>query len=340
MKVAELIGLGKIVYRDYPRPTPGPGELIIKVQAVGLCSTDVKACFYGHPYLSPPCVLGHEFTGTVTEVGAGVTRFRIGDAVVAAPYVECGQCALCKQGLGELCSHKSFISGALQEYVRLPSRIVEQATLVLPEGVNFVLGTLVEPLACVFNAIERAKVQAGKYVLVIGAGPMGIMLAQVAESFGANVLVSERSQARLQAAERLGIPVIRSTDQDFTDLLDTVWARREADIVFVAVGASAAVEQSLGLVSPGGTLVVFGGMPKGELLRLDAYSIHYREVTVTGSFGYRAAHFRQAAQWLAKYAHRVEGIITDVIPFTDVLGALQRVRDGHGLKTVVRFLPE
>lgn len=340
MKVAELVALGEIAFQERPRPLPGPGEAVVRVQAVGLCTTDVKACFRGHVYFAPPCVLGHEFSGIVDEVGCDVDRFCVGNAVVAAPYVECGQCALCRQELGELCQHKSFIAGSLQEYVLLPRRIVELAAFVIPLTLDPVVATLAEPLACVHNAVERARVGAGDDVLVIGAGPMGVMLALVARSLGARVVVTERSPTRVHSASHLGLTVVNTVEQDLTEYLTAHWQRQDARVVFVAVGSPTAVEQSGRLVAPGGILLAFGGMPGGERVCLDAHAIHYREIIVTGSFGFRMDQFRRAVSWLSDHVDEARAVVTDIVPFSDVLGALQRVRDGQGLKTVVSFLPE
>ena len=116
MRIAELTEIGKIEYRESPVPHAGSGELLIRTRAVGLGGTDLKAFLRGHPYFKPPCILGHEFSGTIAEVGEGVEQYSVGEAVIAAPYVECGQCKLCLRDLGELCKQKAFVPGALQEF--------------------------------------------------------------------------------------------------------------------------------------------------------------------------------------------------------------------------------
>ena len=220
MQIAELTEIGKIEYRQVPVPQAGPGELVIKTRAVGLCGTDLKAFLRGHPYFKPPCVLGHEFAGTIAEVGEGVEAFAIGEAVVAAPYVECGQCDLCLRDLGELCKHKAFVSGALQEYILVPREIVNAATVRLPAGVDFIAASLAEPLACAVNGIEKASIESRDSVLVVGGGPMGALLAQLARSITLRVAVSEIAPARISALRNLDLTVIDPSRKDTSQHLE------------------------------------------------------------------------------------------------------------------------
>jgi|AntAceMinimDraft_16_1070373.scaffolds.fasta_scaffold00288_7 L-iditol 2-dehydrogenase len=337
MKIAELVEIGKIGYREIPTPHAGPGEIVLKTQAVGLCGTDVKAYFKGHPYFTPPCILGHEFTGTIVEVGPEVDRFKVGERVVAAPYVECGVCDLCQHDFGEMCEHKSFVTGAFQEFILLPRAIVEQGTFRLGAEVDFSVGSLAEPLACVHNGIEKADISNGDTVLVIGGGPMGVMLALLARTKGAQVLLSEISVSRIEAARHLGLAVISPQEEDLSERMTAEWGRDKADRILVAVGSKAPVETAFDMAAPAGRVLLFGGLPKGDRVCIDAFAVHYREISLVGSFGYNLRQFGEAVNWLNDHAQDFPGIITHTFPFSELEKALQLAKEAKGLKIVIEF---
>jgi len=337
MRIAEMTKLGEITFREVPRPEPGPGEIVLRIHAVGICGTDLKAYRRGHPYFAPPCVLGHEFSGTVHTVGADVSRFTVGDRVVAAPYVECGGCEVCQRGLGELCRQKPFVSGALQEYVLLPEEIVNKATFALRPDISFATASLAEPLACVINGIEKAAVSADDTVLVIGGGPMGALLALVARSITPDLAISEIAPARIEALGRLGLPVINPSVEDLPERLEMLFGRPAASQVLIAVGLPPVAEGAMKYVAPGGTALLFGGLPKGAKLTVDPYAIHYQEVTLCGSFGFRLEHFRRAVEWLEVHGSLAKSLISSTVRFEEVETAFTLAEQAEGLKTVVLF---
>lgn len=337
MQIAEMTEIGRITYRYVPIPRAGPGELVIKTRAVGLCGTDLKAFLRGHPYFKPPCVLGHEFAGVVSEVGRGVEAFAVGDMVVAAPYIECGQCDRCQKGFGELCVHKAYISGALQEYILIPREIVHAATVRLPLGVNAVVASLAEPLACAVNGVEKASIDASDSVLVIGGGPMGALLALKARSITPRVAVSEILPTRIEGLRNLGLDVVNPSQADLGQQLEERFGTPQADKVLIAVGISEVAEQAMAWAAPGGTVLLFGGLPKEARLTVDPFVIHYQEITLTGSFGYRREHFETAVAWLAKHASQAALLVTHTVLFNQVEEGFEIARRGDGLKTVVVF---
>lgn len=337
MNIAELVEIGRIVHREATAPRAGPGEIVVKTRAVGLCGTDLKAYLRGHPYFAPPCVLGHEFTGTVAEIGKGVESFSVGEAVVAAPYVECGTCDLCRRDLGELCKNKAFVTGALQEFILLPREIVEAATFRLPVAVDFAVGSLAEPVACVVNGIERASVEDRDSVLIVGGGPMGALLALMARSISPRVVVSEVAPARIDALRGFGLPVVDPSKESVPERLEKLFGSPYADKVLIAVGARAAAEEALAWTAPGGTALLFGGLPKEDRLTIDPFQIHYQEVSVVGSFGFRLDQFRVAVSWIGEHVSDVAAIVTDTVPFHDVEEGFGLARRAGGLKTVVTF---
>jgi len=336
MRIAEMTEIGKIEYREVPVPRAGPGELIIRTRAVGLCGTDLKAFVRGHPYFKPPCILGHEFAGTISEVGEGVEDFVLGESVVAAPYVECGHCALCLKDLGELCKQKAFVTGALQEYIRIPREIVEAATHRLPADVDFTVATLAEPLACVVNGIEKASIESQDSVLVVGGGPMGALLALMARSITLRVAISEIAPARIVALRNLGLTVIDPSQESIPHRLEQ-FGDPQADKVLIAVGVKSVAEEALAWAAPGGIALLFGGLPKEARLTIDPFAVHYQEVTIAGSFGYRLDHFTTAISWLSKHAAEAARLVTHTVPFEQVESGFAIAQSGDGLKTVVVF---
>lgn len=337
MKAAELAALGRIAIREVPVPDVEAGDVLLKTLAVGLCGTDVKAYRRGHPFFQPPCVLGHEVVGVVVSVASQVVGIAPGMRLACAPYAECGICAICRRGLGELCNNKDFISGALQEYIRVPGNMVGRAIVPVPAALDDATATLFEPLACAMNGIERARVARGGTVLVIGGGPMGALLALLARARENRVLVSEINGIRRRRLEQLGLAAVDPTNVPLSEALETAFGAPNAEKVLVAVGHRHVAETAVGLTAPGGSVLLFGGLPKGEVMSVDPYDIHYREVSVVGSFGYRLAHFRSAAAWAAEHAGELKQLITAVTSFLCVGDAFAAAERGDEMKIVVGF---
>lgn len=337
MRVAELVELGRVAVRTAPVPVPGPGEARMRVRAVGLCGTDVKAFRRGHPYFRPPCVLGHEAAGTIDAVGDGVRSVRVGERVVSAPYVECGSCDVCRRGAGELCEHKAFTAGALQDYLILPARILATATLTVPDSVSDDLATLAEPLACARNGVERAGVLAGDRVLIVGGGPMGALLGVLSATITSHVLVSEPNASRRGHLAKLGLASVDPAGAALAPALTERFGGPEADRVLVAVGDRVVAEEAVAWTARGGTALLFGGLPKGEPFCLDSFAIHYREVTVAGSFGFQVRHFREAVAWIAAHSDALAPIVTTAVSLDDAATAFGSAADPDGLKTVIRL---
>ncbi len=337
MRVATLAELGRIVVSRAPIPAPGPGSARLRVGAVGLCGTDVKAFRRGHPYFKPPCVLGHEVVGVIDAVGEGVRTPAVGDRVVCAPYAECGGCSVCRRGVGELCAHKAFVAGALQDYILLPPEILARGVFPIASGIADEVATLAEPLACAMNGIERAGVRTGDRVLVVGGGPMGALLAVVARTITPAVVVSEVSSARSGHLRRLGLTVVDPAAAPLGEALRATLGEPEADRVLIAVGDRSVAEDSIGWTASGGTALLFGGLPKGERISVDTFALHYREVTIAGSFGFQIRHFRDAVAWIGEHSDSLEGLVTASVPLADAARAFEQAERPDGLKTVIRF---
>lgn len=336
MRVARYNGPGALEVVDHPVPAIGDGEALVAVEACGLCGTDVKTFVRGHPLIPPGSVLGHEVAGVVEQ--SRHTAFAVGDRVVVAPYAPCGQCALCRRSLPSLCErlYEAMLDpGGFAEYVRVPARLLDQATLHVPEGVSLDVASLCEPLACCVHGLEALGLDRVGSLLIIGDGPMGLMQAALARALGVGpVLLAGITAERLAFAERVADIVI---DVSRTDLAEAVRAVLPAapDAVVVSVADLAALTAAIDIVAKGGTVNVFAGMPRGTTMPLDLTRVHYHEVRVLGTFGFGPADFRRAFDIITANTAPFESMITDRVGFDQIEGAIRHAADHRGIKTVM-----
>jgi L-iditol 2-dehydrogenase len=271
-----------------PVPAPGPGEIVIRVAAALTCGTDVKVFTRGYHsrMIVPPALFGHEFSGAVAASRSD--RFPPGTMVVAANSAPCGTCFFCGIGRPNLCRDLLFVNGAYAEFLRVPARIVEKNCHVVPAHVHPVAAALVEPLACAIKGVADAGIRAGESVLVIGAGPLGLMLARVATLAGAVVTSVDADPARLAVARELGVAhtVAGALTAERAGCLrgSTEPHGLGYDCVIEAIGRPETWHAACDLVRPGGRVNLFGGCPQGTELRLDATRLHYEEIALVASF--------------------------------------------------------
>jgi L-iditol 2-dehydrogenase len=284
-----------------PRPEPGPGDVLVRIEAALTDGTDAKAYRRGHPVLlgPPPSPFGHEWCGV--DVAAG-------RRVVAANSAPCGECAACARGQETLCASLFPLwNGAYAEFALIPERIARVNLLPVPAALTPEVAALVEPLACCLHGVEVAGVQAGDTVAVLGLGPIGLMLcACVADAGGWPVGVGGRPERRALATEfgaRAG-------------------NGEGADVVIDAAGTEEAWRRAVELVRPGGTVVFFGGLPRGTELSTDSYRLHYEELTLRGAFHHAPRHVRAALAFLASGAYPWERLITHRVGLEGVAALL------------------
>ena len=292
MKAALLYASGDLRIEDVPKPEPGPGDVLVQVEVALTDGTDLKTYRRGHPLLAreSPARFGHEFCGIVD-----------GRRVVAANSAPCGECDGCTRG--EQCRALEFLAGAYADWIVVPERIAAVNLLPVPAGLAPEVAALVEPLACCLRGVERAGMQAGDRVAILGAGPIGLMLAAcVADAGGWPVLVGGREERRALAG---------SFGAEAGDGAD-------ADVVFEAVGSDDAWEDAVALGRPGGTVVLFGGLPRDARPPVDAYRLHYEELTLRGSFHHTPATVRAALGFLASGAYPWELLVTHRLLLADL----------------------
>src|ERR1700737_3909412 len=213
MMAAVLYGKEDLRLEQVPVPHAEAGELVVRVGAALTCGTDLKVYRRGYHamMLKPPMPFGHEFAGVVAEVGAGVTAFREGDRVVALNSAPCDACFFCRHGQQNLCDDLLFNNGAYAEFIRVPARIVEKNTLLVPDGVPLEHAALTEPLACVVRGLEESGAQAGDTMVVIGAGPIGLMFMHVAELASVRVIAAVKREDQIAAAKLFGATCVVQT---------------------------------------------------------------------------------------------------------------------------------
>lgn len=286
---------------EAPIGVPAPGEVLIKVGAALTCGTDFKAYRQGHPVLlgELPSPFGHELAGVVVEAGPTVTRFKAGDRVVAANSAPCDNCFFCARGQNQLCDNLKLHNGAYAEYNVVPARIVKHNMHLLPDGMEFSLAALSEPLACALHAVDVLSVRPGEQAAIIGAGAMSLLLTQSLAARGARVIVVGRSRKNLELSKAAGAAETFSIDDgDPIKEVRRFTEGRGADCVFEAVGRPETWEQSLSMVRKGGKVCLFGGCAKGTHVPVDAHRVHYGQISLHGVFHYTPKHFTTALELL------------------------------------------
>lgn len=337
MKAAVLHGASDVRFEDVATPSPGPGELVIQTLAALTCGTDLKVVRRGYHarMLKPPCVFGHEAAGRVAVVGEGVTSWKAGDRIVAANAAPCGACRSCLRGRESLCEDLIFWNGAFAESYVIPARVVSRNVLplgdVAPED-----AAMTEPLACCVKGVDDARVGVGDRVLVIGAGPVGLMLIRLCVLKGAHVTAAARRPDSLVVACEHGAVEAATVGSDEHGLALTAAANPVFDLVFDAAGAAETAALAIRSAARGGTVSLFAGCPAGTRVDLDVTRVHYDEIRILGSFHHTPASFREAFRLIATKAIDPAKFVTDRKALCDLPEGLINPAPG-ALKTLVVF---
>lgn len=344
MRAAVFHGPQDLRVCHIPRPRIAETELLVKVAACAVCGSDVRTFRHGARNISKPVVLGHEVSGTVTEVGRGVSGYRVGQRVAVAPAIPCGDCGYCRRGAETMCERLRSIGyefdGGLAEFMAVPSSAVRAGCVnSVPENVSFDEAAIAEPLACVINAQELVGLGDGDTVVVLGAGPVGCLHARLARVRGAStvVLVDIRPE-RLPLAEAFGADLlIDGSREDVRVRVLEATGGEGASVVIVAAPSHRAQEQAITLAARRGRVNFFGGLPKtAPIISLDANIVHYRELSIVGSYGSRPAHNRMALELIAASRLCVRPLIGLELPLDRVVDGLHAVEQGRVLKVIVR----
>jgi L-iditol 2-dehydrogenase len=319
MRIARSIGVRDVVVDEVPDPVAGPGDVICRVLACGVCGSDIS-----DGWVAPkvPVVLGHELTGEVTALGDGVGGLAIGDRVIIHHHAPCGECRRCRRGHETLCESFGMTSldpGGFAERVRVPAELV--AELLPLDGLDPEVGTFVEPLACVLRALDRSGLRAGDSLLVVGAGTSGLLAIAAAHARGVEAIwVREPRPDRMERALALG------AERHGNELVD---------VVLLATSAAAGQADGFTAVAPGGVLCLYAPPPPGRALDLDGIALYRREVDVVASYSAGPADMLAAQALLSRGAVDPAPWITHRLPLTDTARALDLVRSGEAVKALV-----
>jgi len=316
MKALVYEGGWQMPLRDIEAPIPGSNDVIISVQAVGICGSDVHGFMGTTGRRKPPIVMGHEFSGVITATGEEVTDYRVGDRVIAQPLLVCGTCNNCKAGLWNICVNRSGLgmnlNGAYAESVCVPQQMLFR----LPDEMSWEQGAMVEPLAVALHALNRTPIKLMDSVVIIGAGTIGLLTLLAARLKGAGlVIVTDLSSHRLEMARKLGADVMVNVgEQNPLEVVQQHTNGRGVDAVIEAVGVTATVQQSLALVRMGGHVTWIGNsQPEVEL---NMQQVVTREVTIAGAYGFNI-EFGQSIEAIRSGRIDVMPLIEKLAPLED-----------------------
>jgi L-iditol 2-dehydrogenase len=344
MRVVRFHAPGDVRVEDAPEPAAGPGDLLIRVRNCSLCGTDAKIWRSGHPDLRPPRVLGHEVAGEVVEVTDGARGWSVGDPVQVIAAIPDGTCHECRHGWPSVCPDQERIGyqhdGGFAELMRVPAKALAAGGVNrIPEGLSFAEASLAEPLSCVINGQELARVGQGQTVVVVGAGPIGCLHVRLARARGAaRVVLVELSARRLELAAGLVAPdeAIAAEATDTVEAVRGLTGGRGADVIIVAAGSGRAQEDAVAMAARRGTVSFFGGLPKDSpTITCDANIVHYRELSIVGANGSSPDHNRQALGLIASGAVPVADLITHRLPLERTVEGIHTVTRGEAIKVTV-----
>jgi L-iditol 2-dehydrogenase len=341
MKAAMYYAIGDVRYEETDVPDIGPGDVLLKVGAALTCGTDVKTYKRGHPILLKvtPALFGHEYSGTIEELGKDVKGFELGMRVVATNSAPCGTCFLCKRGMFNICPElkATFVNGAFAEYIRVPEAVVKWNMHPIPDDLPFQHAALTEPLACVVNGIQQSNIQLGDTVTIIGAGPIGQMMIMLAKKQGAStIIVSDLAELRRDKAKQAGADiVIDPASQDPIELVKEETSGHGADVVIEAVGLPVTWEQAVDMTRDAGTTLLFGGAASGTKFQIDTERFHYGQLTIKGVFHLLPRNVEQALKLIIAGDVNPDILISHEMPLKDLTKALELMSTGQTMKVAI-----
>jgi L-iditol 2-dehydrogenase len=321
MKQAVMTAPGKIEIREVPPPAPAAGQVLVRMKRIGVCGSDIHVYHGKHPYTSYPVVQGHEVSGVVDRIGPGVKGFSPGDPVTFQPQVTCGRCYPCQHGQYHICDSLKVMGfqtdGAAQELFAVDAAKV----LHLPAGMSLEHGAMMEPLAVAVHALARGGGAAGRKVVVLGAGPIGNLVAQAAQGSGAaQVLLSDVSDYRLELATRCGLPRgVNPAQVDLGEEIRRRFGESKADLILECVGAQKTIESAVSVARKGTDIVVVGVY--GDRPVVDMGLVQDRELRLIGTLMYQEPDWRQAIALVDARKVNLDPLVTDRYPFERYLDA-------------------
>ena len=343
MKAVVLRGPNDFISTEIDKPSIAPDEILLRMRRAAICGTDIRIPEGKKTKdIHYPSVIGHEICGTIEEVGAQVSGYEVGEKVSVANVIPCGNCPSCLSGRENACMHRMAIGyqydGGFAEYVRIPASCIRGGNLVkLPENVSFTAGALIEPLSCCIRGLKNAGTGFNDAVLVVGAGPIGLMHIQLSNIAGARkVIVSEPNAFRREKALEVGASiVVDPTKEDLAEIVRRETGGMGVDVIIVAIGVPALVNDTLKLARKGGTVCLFAGFAGTGECTIEVNTIHYNELNVCGSTAYKRSDYLAAAEMVKNGKIDLDKIATHVFPLEKFHEAYDVCKSGAGLKIMI-----
>jgi 2-desacetyl-2-hydroxyethyl bacteriochlorophyllide A dehydrogenase len=336
MRQAIMTTPGKIEFRDVESPKPGPGQVLIRVQRIGICGSDVHVWHGKHPYTSYPVIQGHEYSATVEEVGQGVEGIKIGSKVTATPQEVCGKCKPCQRGDYHICDTLK-VQGFQAPGVAQDFFVTEAEKIVpLPDSFSFEQGALVEPVSVAVHCVNRVESVKNKNVAVLGAGPIGNLVAQVAQAEGAKVLITDLSDFRLDIAKKCNLQnITNAKNESFEEAVARVFGKDGFDIAFECVGVEQTMTDAIENIQKGGSIVVVGVF--AEKARVDLGLVQDRELKLFGTLMYKYEDYLKAVDHIESGKVITDPLFTRHFPFS-AYNEVYNFIDEQGDKTMKVFI--
>lgn len=325
MKWANLVTPTNIVIEEVDIPVPGPGEIQIKVEVCGVCGSDVHAYHGKHPFVSTPIVPGHEFSGTISEIGEGVEGFKEGDRVTVEPSLTCGRCYNCRHGLYNICTELRVLGcqapGAFAQYISVPAKKVYK----LPDNLDMDDGSLVEPSAVGVHAVRKSELSLGDRVVVLGAGVIGLTIVQAAKVAGAGeIIVAGHHEGRLKVARELGADTTFLAG-DTVKFLGDRYGPDGIDIVYEAVGVGTTMNQAIEIVRKGAKVIVIGVFGKHPETKVGL--IQDKEIDMRGALMYVNEDYQRTIEFMSSGKIKTKPLISARFPLEQATKAFDLIRD-------------
>ncbi len=326
---------------EVPIPEIDDDGVLIKTRATLTCGTDVKTYKRGHPNVKPGQFFGHEIAGDIVEIGKNVTGFTVGDRVVTHNTAPCGRCFFCKSGRNDgLCEDKAWIKGGHAEYCAVPGRIVKINLFHIPDDVSYKAAALTEPFSCAVYGADMTNISFDDTVVILGAGPIGLMIALLMKKKGARVIHADFSKPRLDISKKLGTDITVSlggVEDHVAKIRALTPDGRGADAVIDATGIPKAWENAIGIVRKAGFVNLFGGCEPGTSINVDTYRIHYDGITITGFFHTTPKHVQIANDMINRHEIPEDIFITKEYPFEQLIEAIDAHANQDGVKNALIY---
>ena len=343
MKAAVLRGIDQMSVENLPVPEIDDDSALMRVEAVCICGSDIRILHHGNPRVHPPTITGHEAAGVVVRVGANIKNLKVGDRISIGADVPCGECDWCRNGLGNNCEINYAVGyqipGAFAECMKLPKLMcLEGPVTRFADDLSFEEAALAEPLACAINGLELVNMSLGKTVVIVGLGPIGCMMIDLARTMGAEkVICVQRSSLRMEIAKQYKADLyLASAETDIVRAVLEATGGRGADIIVTTCGSVEAHEQAVEMVAHRGYINLFGGLGKdARPMSLYSNKIHYRESFLTGSHGSVPRQHKMAVKLLESGRVRVKPLITHRFALSEIEAAFAVMESRRGMKIVV-----